>query len=354
MNTSSGAQELTTTHQYAIETRNLTKTYKAKTARFDQGFSIFKRRENRTVKAIDQLNLQIRKGELFGLLGPNGAGKTTLVKILCTLLPPDNGTATVNGFDVREQSMDVKRSIGTLFSIGERGFFWRLTGYRNLEFFAAIFNVPRHGRGERIMDVLDLLGLKDKAHEHFQKYSGGMKRKLSLARTLLADPPILLLDEPTTGLDVISSRNIRDFIRNDLTRKAGKTVLYTTHYVEEAAQICDRIGVLNKGKLIALDTPNALKEMARKGEIVEFVVENISDNQVNVLRRMGGVDVVTAEVLGNRVGKTRLRMRLENPDLLPKILNYFFEAGIRLVNFKREDATLEDAFVKLTSRGAAE
>ena len=344
---------MTAIHHYAIETRNLTKNYRYRRPRPNRTISFLRRRETRTFKAIDNLNLQIKKGELFGLLGPNGAGKTTLVKILCTLLPPDNGTATVNGFDVTKQSMEVKKSIGTLFSIGERGFFWRLTGFRNLEFFAAIFNVPRQGRGERIMEVLDLLGLKDVAHEHFQKYSGGMKRKLALARTLLADPPILLLDEPTTGLDAASSRNIREFVRNDLTKKVGKTVLYTTHHVEEAAQICDRIAILYRGKLIALDTPDKLKETAKKGEIIEFVVENISEDHVNALRRMDGVESLTAETPEAKIDQTCLRIRLENPDLLPMILNFFFKARIKLINFKREEATLEDAFLEITNRGAA-
>ena len=135
--------------------------------------------------------------------------------MLCTLLPPDQGTATVNGYDISKQQMKVKQSLGTLFSVGERGFFWSLNGYRNLEFFAAIYNVPRQKRQERILEVLKLVGLENSTYDLYQKYSGGMKRKLALARTLLPDPPILLLDEPTTGLDATSSRNIREFIQNN-------------------------------------------------------------------------------------------------------------------------------------------
>ena len=340
--------------KYAIEARNLTKNYRSKVKSPEGKVSIFRRQESRLVTALDHLNLQIGKGELFGLLGPNGAGKTTLVKILCTLLPPDEGTAIVNGFDVSKQSMQVKQSIGTLFSIGERGFFWRLSGYRNLEFFAAINNVPRQRRQERIMEVLDLVGLRDSAFEFFQKYSGGMKRKLALARTLLADPPILLLDEPTTGLDVTSSRAIREFIRNDLTKKAGKSVLYTTHYVEEAAHICDRIGILNRGKIIALDTPNALKNMAKKGEIIDIVAKNLLLSQVSFLRKMEGVADLTVEEMESVIGQTRLRIRLENPDALPAVLNFFFNEKIRLVNFRQEEPTLEDAFIELTGRGVAQ
>jgi len=335
-------------NEYAIQTINLTKTYKSKVpngSRFN--------RKTVSVNAVDNLNLNIKKGELFGLLGPNGAGKTTLVKILCTLLPPDDGTAIVNGFDVAKQQMQVKQSIGTIFSVGERGFFWRLTGYSNLEFFAAINNVPRSGRQQRIMEVLELVGMQEKAFEVFQKYSGGMKRKLALARALLADPPILLLDEPTTGLDVTSSRNIRDFIKNDLSKKHGKTVLYTTHYIEEVSQMCDRVGIMKKGKIVALDTPDALKGMAKKGEVADIVVKNMSELQVNSLRGLSGVAGLASEVQDSVLGQTRLRVRLDNVDALPLVLDFFFREKIKLVNFRQEEPTLEDAFIELTGTGAS-
>jgi len=297
------------------------------------------------------MNLEIRRGELFGLLGRNGAGKTTLVKVLCTLLPPDDGTAIVNGFDVVKEQMQVKRSIGTIFSVGERGFFWRLTGYSNLEFYAAINNVPRNGRKERIMETLNLVGMKDNAFELFQRYSGGMKRKLALARALLADPPILLLDEPTTGLDVISSRNIREFIRKELSKKSGKTVLYTTHYIEEASQICDRIAIMHKGRLIAIDTSDALKAMTKKGEAVDVVVKNVSDMQINALKSLNGIITVVAEVQDAVLGQTRLRLRLERTDALPSVFDFFFKENIKILNFKQEEPTLEDAFIELTGEG---
>jgi ABC-2 type transport system ATP-binding protein len=334
-------------NEYAIQTINLTKKYESKTPN-----SSLLNRQTFSMNAVDHLNLNIKKGELFGLLGPNGAGKTTLVKILCTLLPPDEGTATVNNFDVAKQTMQVKQSIGTLFSVGERGFFWRLSGYRNLEFFAAINNVPRSRRQQRIMEVLDLVGLKDKGNLFFQKYSGGMKRKLALARALLADPPILLLDEPTTGLDVTSSRNIRDFIKNDLSKKHGKTVLYTTHYIEEVDQMCDRVGIMNKGKIVALDTPEALKSMTKKGEVADIVVKNMSDLQVNSLRGLAGVSGLASEVQDSVLGQTHLRVRLDNVDALPLVLDFFFREKIKLVNFRQEEPTLEDAFIELTGAGA--
>ena len=331
----------------AIQTINLIKKFKTKTSTG----KLFNRK-TQSVNALDNLNLTIKKGEVFGLLGPNGAGKTTLVKVLCTLLPPDEGTAKVNGFDVIKQQMRVKESIGTLFSVGERGFFWRLSGYSNLEFFAAINNVPRKGRHERIMKVLQLVGLEDKAFVVFQKYSGGMKRKLALARALLPDPPILLLDEPTTGLDVTSSHTIRNFIKNDLGKKHGKTVLYTTHYIEEVSQMCDRVGIMNRGRIVALDTPDALKGMAKKGEVANFVVKNMSAIQVNNLQSLDGVSSLASEIQDSVLGQIRLRVRLENADTLSTVLDFFFREKIKLVNFRQEEPTLEDAFIELTGNGA--
>jgi ABC-2 type transport system ATP-binding protein len=335
----------------AIETHNLTKTFKSRNRNSEARRSLFKRKEPEMVTAVDHLNLEIRRGELFGLLGPNGAGKTTLVKILCTLLPPDEGNAFVNGLDVVRQQMDVRRSIGTLFSVGERGAFWRLNGYSNLEFFSAIYNVPRSRRHDRIMEVLDLVGLKDKAFERYQRYSGGMKRKLALARVLLPDTPILLLDEPTVGLDVISSRTLREFIRNDLSRKAGKTVLYTTHYVEEASQICDRIGILNRGRLVACDTPDAIRGIVKKGEAVEIRVKSITDAQIKAIKTMDGVVDIVSEVEDSVLGQRRLRLHLENIGSLTTVMDFFFKEKIQLIDLKREEPTVEDAFIELTSRG---
>jgi ABC-2 type transport system ATP-binding protein len=340
--------------EIAVETHCLTKIFESKIRSLEPRNSIFKRKEPLVVTAVDHLTLKIEKGELFGLLGPNGAGKTTLVKILCTLLPSDEGEAYVNGFDVVRQQMDVKRSLGTLFSVGERGVFWRLNGYRNLEFFSAIYNVPRRRRHERIMEVLDLVGLKDKAFENYQKYSGGMKRKLALARALLPDPPILLLDEPTVGLDVISSRSLREFIRKNLSEEAGKTVLYTTHYVEEASQICNRIGILNKGKLVACDTPDAIKGRVKKGEVVEIRVMSITDAQVETIKTIEGLIDMTSEVEDSVLGQRRLRLHLQNIESLSMVLNFLLKEKIRLIDLRHEEPTLEDAFIELTGRGLEE
>jgi ABC-2 type transport system ATP-binding protein len=332
--------------EYAIQTVNLTKTFKTKTQITSRRFAP---RKTIAVNAVDNLNLAIAHGELFGLLGPNGAGKTTLVKMLCTLLPPDGGTAKVSGYDIVTQQMDVKRSLGTLFSVGERGFFWRLNGYRNLEFFAAIYNVPRQKRQERIMAVLRLVGLEKNAFDLYQKYSGGMKRKLSLARTLLPDPPVLLLDEPTVGLDVISSRNIRDFVQQTV-RETGKTILYTTHYIEEAAQICTKIGIMRRGQLIACGTPREIRGLIKTGELIYIVVDQISAEQTEKLHNLPSVTKVSENsdyAVGNQKG---FCLELKAVDQVPAIFDFLYKENIKLVNFHREEPTLEDAFIELTGR----
>jgi ABC-2 type transport system ATP-binding protein len=200
------------------------------------------------------------------------------------------------------------------------------------------------------MEVLKLVGLENSAFDLYQKYSGGMKRKLSLARTLLPDPPIILLDEPTTGLDAISSRNIREFVRNTV-QESGKTVLYTTHYIEEAAQICDRIGILKQGKIVACDTPNALRDKIKKEELIYLIVEDITPAQIEQMRSFQGVISISEktdeDLMPNQKG---LCLELKNVDQLPSIFDFLFEQKIKLVNFKREEPTLEDAFIELTKR----
>jgi ABC-2 type transport system ATP-binding protein len=165
---------------------------------------------------------------------------------------------------------------------------------------------------------------------------------------------VLLLDEPTTGLDVMSSRSIRDFIRNDLVKKAGKTVLYTTHYVEEAAQICDRVAIMNRGKLVVVGTPDELIGLAKKGEVVDIVAKGMTDAQANQLKTVSGVAGLNVEVQDAVLGQVRLRVRLENVDALPTFLDFFFKEKIKVVNFRQEEPTLEDAFIELSGAGAGQ
>jgi len=303
---------------------------------------------SQTITAVDHVDLKVRRGELFGLLGPNGAGKTTFIKILCTLLIPEEGEAYVNGFNVMKEDMEVRKSLGTLFSSGGRGFHYRLTGYRNLEMFAALYNVPRKGRHERIMELLKLVGLEERAHDGIQKYSGGMWRKIILARALLPDPPVFLLDEPTAGLDVASSQTIRKFIK-DLSEKQDKTIIYTTHYIEEAAQLCDRIGVLNKGRLIACDTPDAIVAMVKKYEVVEIRLEKVTKTQEDKLRSLSCVLDVTSSK-DPVTSQQTLRLQIEGIESLQDVLNFLSDERIKLLDLKREEPGLADALLELIGK----
>jgi len=200
------------------------------------------------VTALDRVSLEVRQGEVFGLLGPNGAGKTTLLKVLACLVVPDEGRARVNGSDIDGDEIGVKRSIGYVTS-DERSFYWRLTGAQNLTFFARLFHVAAGEIPSRVSRLLERVGLSDKAHEPFSAYSSGMKQRLSIARALLHDPPVLFLDEPTRSLDPMTARHIRRFIRDELVGADGKTILLATHNLQEAADLCHRMAILSRARL---------------------------------------------------------------------------------------------------------
>lgn len=207
--------------------------------------------------AVDSLDLKIKKGEIFALLGPNGAGKTTTISMLSALLKPSGGTATVNGFDVKAQSLSVRQSIGIVFqspSIDDL-----LSGRENLELHGILYGMKSEERKKRIAEVLELVGLADRADDQVKTYSGGMKKRIEIARGLMHKPTVLFLDEPTIGLDPQTRAHIWNYIKN-LSKDEGITVLLTTHYMEEAETLADRVGIIDHGKLIALGTPDELKE----------------------------------------------------------------------------------------------
>jgi ABC-2 type transport system ATP-binding protein len=229
---------------YSIETHNLCKNFPLLKTYSDIVLHPFTKRE--TV-ALRNINLKVKQGELFGLLGTNGAGKTTLLKILCTLVLPSSGCALVQGLDVKKQEKKVKRLIGYVIS-DERSFYWRLTGKQNLLFFAQLNNIPR----EKIDYLLESVGLSElDANKWFKDYSTGMRKKLAIARGLLTDPDILIMDEPANGLDPLAAMRLQTLIREQLVEKQHKTVIMATHDLQQVEAICDRIAILHKGEVKA-------------------------------------------------------------------------------------------------------
>lgn len=217
------------------------------------------------VTAVDGLSLVVDRGELFGLLGPNGAGKTTTINILCGLLEPTTGSVKVGGYDALKEPRKIKKLIGV--SPQETAVYPHLTGKENIELFANLHAIPKEKLKRTVDELLQKLSLQDQAKRKAGKYSGGMMRRINLAMALVHDPEIAFLDEPTVGMDPQSRRAVWDFIRE--LKKQNKTVLLTTHYMEEAEELCDRVGIIDNGKLISLGTPQQLKR--------QFKVKNLED-----------------------------------------------------------------------------
>jgi len=221
------------------------------------------------VTAVDNLNIGIEKGELFGLLGPNGAGKTTTIKMLCGLLEPTNGSATVSGHDVRKEQTEVKELIGVCPQ--DTAVYPYLTGRENIEFFGNLHAMPKKKLRENTDRLLEKLSLTQDADRRLSKYSGGMKRRINLIIALVHDPEVAFLDEPTVAMDPQSRHAVWDFIRE--LKKQGKTIILTTHYMEEAEALCDRVGIIDHGKLIALGSPKNLKDKFKAKDLEEVFIQ---------------------------------------------------------------------------------
>jgi ABC-2 type transport system ATP-binding protein len=230
----------------AITVRGLSKRFPVRRPWKDAILRPFERQWTPVLQGID---IDVRRGEILGLLGPNGAGKTTFLKILCTTLLPSSGTATVEGIDVVRQPERARQHLGYCLEV-ERSFYYRLTGVQNLSFFAALNNLPARTADDRIRDVGQLVGIDGYADKPFMTYSRGMRQKMALARALLADPPVLVLDEPTQGLDPRATEEFRRFIRTILAEKLGKTILLVTHSLDEAVECCSRAVLMDQGRLV--------------------------------------------------------------------------------------------------------
>ncbi len=300
--------------------------------------------------AVDHVNLGIPKGTLFGLLGPNGAGKTTMIKLLSTLLLPEEGTAYVNGFDITKQANQVRSSIGVVTG-GERGLYWRLTGRENLLFFARLYGVREDKARPRIDELLKLVELDDRANDNVEKYSRGMKQRLHLIRGLVHDPPILLMDEPTLGLDPNSAVVIREFIKEKLQKDQGKTILLTTHYMEEADQLCDQIAVIDHGKIIAHGTPGELKANIRKIDVLRINATGVPPSLTSDLKPIQGIEEVRVTPIDPVAGLTEILIHTQNAEeALPHLTETMVKLGVRIRLIEQSKPSLEDVFISLTGR----
>jgi ABC-2 type transport system ATP-binding protein len=318
----------------AIEVQGLRRVYQAK-------LGVLRRRVKEVV-AVDGIDFSVAQGELFGLLGPNGAGKTTTVKILTTVLTPTAGEARVLGYDVVREASEIRPRSGFVLG-GERGLYGRLSGHDNLVYFANLYHVPPEVQKRRIPTLLELVGLGERGDERVQGYSRGMKQRLHVARALLHDPQILFLDEPTLGLDPVGARELRQTIRS--LSAEGKTILLTTHYMFEADMLCQRIAVINHGKIVALDAPAGLKRHVQDRSVVEVEVFGIPAEAVERIRALENVDMVSVD---DRDQKQMLRVQSSNgAGIVAPLVSTLEQMGLRVGNVVVREPTLEDAYVKL-------
>jgi ABC-2 type transport system ATP-binding protein len=310
---------------YAIEVKNLTKVYG---------------RPASGMLAVDHINFEVRRGEVFGFLGPNGAGKTTTQRMLTTLLEPTEGRIVIHGHELARDAYPVKRQMGLVPE--ESNLYTELTAWDNLMFTAQLYRVPRSERAARARELLEVFGLWEKRDVAAESFSKGMRRRLSIAMALIHRPTLLFLDEPTPGLDVESSRAIRDLIRQ--LNAVGTTIFLTTHQIEEANQLCDRVAIINHGRIAAIDTPEQLKRAFRRVQSVEVALE--PDGQVHGEPLAALPGVATAVKMGDK-----WRLYTEDPSaLLPSIIRYAESRRLHVVSLNTLGPSLEDVFLEITGR----
>jgi ABC-2 type transport system ATP-binding protein len=294
---------------------------------------------------LDDISLTIAPGELMGLLGPNGAGKTTLCQLIATLAYPDRGSITIAGMSERADAAKIRRLIGYCSS-AERGFYYRLTARENLRFFGTLADVPARALERRIDEVLELVDLRDGAGTQYERFSTGMRQRLSFARALLNDPQLVLLDEPTKAVDPVHAQQIRTFVRRTLVDEMGKTVILSTNMLDEAWSLCDRVAVLRDGKFAAIESPSNLSALHGSSRLYQLEVEGIGDE---ILVRARGLEAsarVSAVAHGDAV---RIDVELE-PDAqaLTELLRTFSTDGMRIRSVGLRDTDPAKIFAYLT------
>jgi len=300
------------------------------------------------ILAVNDVSFKIEKSELFGLLGPNGAGKTTLIKMLCTLLWPSEGTAKINGYNIKKYPRQVRASTGTVLDI-EMGWYGRLSCRQNLFFYAQINGIPPSQVGRKVSEVLHTVGLADRADERYQKLSSGMRRKLDIARALLSDPPVLLLDEPTIGMDPQSSRDLRQFIKQRLCKEQKRTILLTTHNMNEAEEICDRVAIMHKGKIMAIDKPKEIKRLVKPESRIIAIAGKISSRVVSRVAKLEEITSLTIKQDSTFPNSLRIEACVKDLAISSEISKIITESGGLLYSITFMEPTLEEALIKLTT-----
>ena len=321
----------------SVETQDLGRIYKIRDT---------KKKERKELVALHDVNLQVQRGELFGLLGPNGAGKTTLIKILTTLLAPTHGWAHVAGFDVMKQQSQVRPLIN-MVSGGESSGYGLLTVRENLWMFAQFYGIPTDQANRRIKELLDIVSMGDRINTKSSDLSTGLRQKMNIVRGFLTDPQVVFLDEPTLGLDVGASRDVRAFVRSWIRENPERTLMLTTHYMTEADELCDRVAIINQGRVLACDTPANLKRRLQRDAIFQIETSRLNGNGTEIFKGLPGVKNVV-----HRPGDSRdtLEFVLEQEHVLSAVFTAMEANQVRLLHLEKREPTLEDVFVDLVGR----
>jgi ABC-2 type transport system ATP-binding protein len=325
----------------AIRTEDLGRIYKIRGA---------KKNEPKERVALMNVNLEAQRGEFFGLLGPNGAGKTTLIKVLVTLLAPTTGHAFVAGYDVVKQPQAVRPRIN-MVSGGESSGYGLLTVRENLWMFGQFYGLDTATTHRRIDELLEIVGLKDRAHTKSSDLSTGLRQKMNIVRGFLTDPEVIFLDEPTLGLDVSASREVRRFVRSWVTAQPRRTMLLTTHYMAEADELCDRVAIINAGRVLACDAPAVLKRRLQREALFHLDLSPLANGALGAIHALPGVRQVVHTA---HDGQSELELILAADDALPAVIAALTASNAHLLNLQKREPTLEDVFVDLVGHSMAE
>ncbi len=298
--------------------------------------------------ALDKVSISIEEGEIFGLLGPNGAGKTTLIKILTTLLLPTSGEAYVGGFNVASESNKVRKII-SLVSGGETPGYGILTAKENLWFFSQLHGLSSSAAKEKISQLTKDLEFEEYANTRMAKLSTGYKQRLNFARGLLSDPRILFLDEPTLGLDVLTSKKLRTYIVDWAKREKKGTVLLTTHYMAEADEMCDRVAIIDHGRILVCDSPFRLIENLKENVIMKVEVSSVQAD-FGFMEKMAGI-VGSSQTRSIQTNTTTLKVMVKDEDVFSKILSKLEQQKLKILTVNKAEPTLEDVYISLCGRG---